>query len=233
MRLPGLSVLPVLAILLIFLSLGLHCGQSTEERRLSVYELGADPTPENIQKLRDLWTDPDGQVRATALNKLVGLDVPDAEALCVESLADADDFVRSIAAKLIGDLGNAAHADLLVARLMEDPFPRARENAAVSLGILGGDAAVAGLIQGLDDPLTKVRLAAAKGLRITDPVAGIAALSRVLLEDPAWEVRVQAAGALGLTADADVLPVLEAAKEDENASVRSAVDNAILTLEVP
>jgi HEAT repeat protein len=223
----------LLAVLLVMLCFGLHCEQSAESRRGSVYDLGSDPTPENLQKLRVLWADPDGDVRATALNKLVGLGVPDAEALAVESLGDTDDFVRSIAAKLLGDLGNAAHSGLLVARLNEDPYPRARENAATALGELGGPEAVAGLIQGLDDPLIKVRLASAKGLRITDPAAAIAPLCRVLLEDPAWEVRVQAAGALGLTADPEVLPVLQSAMDDENSSVRSAVENAILAVEVP
>ena len=53
------------------------CGQTADQRRASIYELRADPTEENIARIRGLLSDPDRDVRATAMNTLVGLRQPD------------------------------------------------------------------------------------------------------------------------------------------------------------
>jgi HEAT repeat protein len=49
----------------------------------------------------------------------------------------------------------------------------------------------------------------------------------LLLEDPIWEIRVQAARGLGATGDPAVLPVLESALADDNEFVSSAAANAL------
>ena len=205
----------------------LHCDRTTEQRRASVYELSNDPTEENLRQLRDMLSDPDRDVRATALNALVGLEPPDAEQRVLAALDDEDGFVRSIAAKLAGDLGLHEQVPLLVTKLLEDPDPWVRQRSAQTLETLGGDAAAAGLAQGLDDPLKQVRLAAVTGIRQLDPGRAKQALARLLLEASEWEVRAQAAGALGRTGDPEMIPVLEAALEDESPFVRRAAANAL------
>jgi HEAT repeat protein len=87
------------------------------------------------------------------------------------------------------------------------------------------------LAQGLDDPMQNVRLAAVTGLRKLDPRTAKPALARLLLEDSVWEIRVQAARALGLTGAPEVLPVLEAALYDPNEFVRSAASHALRVFE--
>lgn len=203
------------------------CGQAPVEKIGSIYDWKADPTEANRAKIRALLGDPDHDVRATALHALVTLDVPDSEELALGSLDDEDGFVRSTAAKLLGDVGNPAAAGALVGPLLEDTDPVVRQRAAESLAELGGTTAVEGLARALADPMKEVRLAAVKGLRELDPAYAAAALARIVLEDPEWEIRVQAANALGLTGDAEMAPVLEKAGEDENEFVRSAASEAL------
>jgi len=206
------------------------CGADATGRVVSVYELTADPNEENLKKIRALLTDEDGDVRATALNALVTLDVPDAEALALASLGDADPFVRATAAKLTGDVGNPANAQRLVERLRDDGNPIVRQRAAEALAELRGDVAVAGLAAGMDDVSQNVRLAAVRGIRMLDPGFAPQTLERLLSSDPNWEIRVQAATALGASGDPLAAPALEAALEDRNEFVRSAVANALRDL---
>jgi HEAT repeat protein len=76
-----------------------------------------------------------------------------------------------------------------------------------------------------------VRLAATRGLRELDPGFAKPELARLLLEDPQYEIRVQAARALGLTGDPEIRSLLESALEDPNEFVRAAAANALRTHE--
>lgn len=201
------------------------CAENAAERRAGLYENRNDS-----EFLRKMMQDQDRDVRATALNLLIQNDPPDAEALVLGALQDPEGFVRSIAAKLVGDLGNQANAPAVVEILVADPDPRARQTAARALEELGGEAAAAGLALGLDDPMKDVRLAAITGLRNLDPGRAKPTLARLLLEDAAWEIRVQAAGALGLTGDPAMIPLLENARDDESHQVQQAAANAIKRL---
>jgi HEAT repeat protein len=215
------------AIPLILCLVAVHCGTPPEERRLSIYKLKSEPTPENIDRIRASLDDPDRDVRATALHALVGLAVPDSGALALDALGDADGFVRATAAKLVGDLGDPDHVEAVRAVLSRDPDPVARQRAAESLTRLGGAGAVAALAHGLSDPMERVRLTAVRGLAKLDPASAREELARLLHEDAVWEIRAEAAHALGLTGDPDVLSDLEAASADPNEFVRSAVSNAL------
>jgi len=215
------------AILAVACLLALHCGSRPEERRLAIYELKSDPTQEHVQRIRDLLADPDRDVRATALNALVGLDTPDSGSLALNAFQDPDGFVRATAAKLLGDLGDPAHVVALSECLARDSDPVARQRAAESLSRLGGPGALEALAGGLADPMDRVRIAVVEGLAKIDPGYARLQLVRVLREDAVWEVRARAAHALGLSGDPEVLPGLRAALEDPNEFVRSAAGNAL------
>jgi HEAT repeat protein len=205
------------------------CQDTRNEKISAVYELKADPTAANVERLREMLDDPDRDVRATALNALVSLREDDARALALEHLDDEDGFVRATAAKLVGDLGRQEDADVLVVRLTQDSDPIVRQRAAQALARVGGERAVEGLARGLTDPIDDVRLACARGVRELDPSAATAQLARLLLDDPNYEIRVQAARALGSTGDPEVRALLEAALEDPNEFVRAATVNALRT----
>ena len=177
-------------------------------------------------------TDPDRNVRATALNVLVGLEVPDAVELSQNALADTDGFVRATAAKLLGDTKDPLHVDLLAERLGEDSDPIVRQRAAEALADVGGAEAAAALTRGVEDPVDRVRLAAVEGLTDLGPAVAITGLIRLLREDTVWEVRAQAARALGGTDSPEAAAALEEALGDPNEFVRSAAENGLRLLEL-
>ena len=219
---PGLP-----AILAVACLVAVHCGPRPEDRRLSIYDLKSNPTQENVELIRDLLADTDRDVRATALNALVGLDAADSAALALHALGDPDGFVRATAAKLLGDLADPAHVVALSECLLRDPDPVARQRAAESLTRLGGPGALDALAQGLADPMERVRMAVVDGLAKIDPGYARLELARLLREDAVWEVRAQAAHALGLSGDPEIAADLRAALEDPNEFVRSAAGNAL------
>jgi HEAT repeat protein len=198
-----------------------------DERRAAIYELKADPTEANVLQIRAWLADPDRDVRATALNGLVGLQVDDAPAIARAALNDRDGFVRATAAKLLGDLGDPLAVEALAPLLEADPDPVARQRAAESIARLGGDPAVRVLALALADPMERVRRAAIAGLVDLDPGFARHDLARLLREDAVWEVRAEAAHALGRTGDPAVVADLEAALDDPNEFVRTAAANAL------
>jgi len=208
------------------------CIKTAAERRASIYDLRDDPTEKHVQAIRNYTNDPDRNVRATALNVLVGLEVPDAVALSRGALSDRDGFVRATAAKLLGDTKDSAHVTLLAEHLSDDSDPIVRQRAAEALADVGGPGAVEALTLGLEDPVDKVRLASVEGLRVLGPAAARKGLERLLREDTVWEVRAQAARALGGAGAPEAAEALDAALEDPNEFVRSAAQNALRMLEL-
>jgi HEAT repeat protein len=80
-----------------------------------------------------------------------------------ELAGDEDDGVRGRAVELIGLLGGAADADILLARV-RDPSAEVRARAARALGRLGADEAAAELREALADRIPYVRASAAIAL---------------------------------------------------------------------
>ena len=202
------------------------CGDDKNQKISSIYEMKANPTERNEAAIRRLVESPDRDVRATALNALLALEVSDGHALTRKALDDPDGFVRATAAKLLGDLAEGQDAEALVARLVEDQDPIVRRRSAEALDRIGGAAAVAGLARGLADPIDEVRLACARGVRHLDAEAALPDLLRIAIEDPSYDVRVQAVGALGETGAPEALPVFEQTIADENEFVRAATAHA-------
>jgi len=208
-----------------------HCDGDANERRTSVYKLRADPTEENLAEIRLMLGDPDRDIRATALNALVGLEVPDSAELALAGLVDEDGFVRATAAKLLGDLDDPSTVGALRDALLGDSDAVARQRAAESLAELGGPDALEALSSGLGDPMQRVRLASVEGLRVLDPSYARDRLLALLVDDSVWEVRAQVARTLGTTGETEVRPALEAALGDPNEFVRSAATNALKMLD--
>jgi HEAT repeat protein len=217
----------VLALPLLGLLAFCGCSKDTDEVIGSIYEWKRNPSARNVEKIRGLLDDPDPDIRATAMNSLITLPVPDAAEIARGGLDDPNGFVRSVAAGRMGSVGDGSDVEALARLLLEDSDRIVRQRAAESLTELGGDDAVAALAAALDDPMENVRLAAVRGVRQLDPTVAIPELARLLLEDPEWKIRVQAAGALGATGDPTVVPVLESCLADANEFVRGAAAHAI------
>jgi HEAT repeat protein len=192
-----------------------------------IYRWSADPTEENLQSIRERLGEEDGDVRVTALFTLVGAGVPDATALAMAGLEDEDGFVRATAGKLLGDLKAHEAVEGLVEHLLTDSHPIVRQRCAEALGEIGGSAAELGLVQAMDDPLKNVRQAAVQAVSRLNPALGYTGLARLLLNDPEWEIRAEAARGVGRSGAEDARELLEAALEDSHEMVRAAAAHAI------
>lgn len=217
--------LPGFLVLLCLAASG--CGSDPAERRGSIYALKADPTARNVQLIRERLADPDRDVRATVLNALVELEVADAAQLVQGALDDPDGFVRATAAKLLGDLDRSSLVPALARVLAQDPDPVVRQRAAESLARLGGPSALEALSYALVDPIERVRGAVVEALGDLDPGFAVEALIELLQTDGVWEIRAQAAQALGQSGDPAAAVALNEALSDPNEFVRSAVANAL------
>lgn len=140
-------------------------------------------------------------------------------------LASDDSFVRSTAAELVGLLGDANHASLLLG-LADDTDPSVRAQAARALGRLGAASVFATLASLLEDDDDEVQAAAAQALgSLSDPRA-----SRLLLkmaDEAAFSPGRAAASALGRI-DRDLL-ARAAGRHDASPHLRAAADTAALS----
>lgn len=203
------------------------CEGSPESRRTEIYEMKAEPSVENIESIRVMLDDRDRDVRATALNALIGLGIDDGRALVARSLDDEDGFVRATAAKLAADLQAVDLVATLAGMLQRDSDPIVRQRAAEALKRLAGDEAALALAQALEDPVDRVRMAVVDGVAALDPTLAIPALIRLLGNDPVWEIRAEAAYALGKSGLPESFTALEDRREDSNEFVRAAISNAL------
>lgn len=202
------------------------CQESVDDRRAAIYDLKRDPTPENLELIRGFLDDDDNDVRATALFALVDLRTDDALAVALTGVDDPDGYVRRVAADMLGEIEDSSTVPVLTKLLLGDADPKVRRAAALSLVAIGGPDAVVGLSQALVDPMKEVRLAATKGVADLDPLSSVETLSVMVLDDPDWEIRAQAARALGDSGLSELIPVLEQAESDPNEFVRAAAARA-------
>ena len=102
--------------------------------------------------------------------------------------------------------------------LSADPEPAARSRAASELGMIGGEPAIAALVQALRDPSKEVRASAAAALG----AIGMPAIGALLaaLADGNWVVRYRAAEAIGSVRDPRSVAALIRALADEKDHVR-------------
>lgn len=207
------------------------CEDTPDERRAKIYERARQGDASDIAWIREQLLDPRADVRATALFQLVASEAADAEALATSAAADEDSLVRKIAAKCLGDLGRSSSVPTLADLVLEDSDPRVRRAAAEALLEIGGPGAIAPLLQALEDPIKEVRLAAIRGVVRRAPDQAVESLASALLDDPEWEVRVQAAAGLGRSGRADMVAILNQAANDPNEFVRASVRKALQELE--
>ncbi|MEV6760947.1 fumarate reductase/succinate dehydrogenase flavoprotein subunit [Streptomyces sp. NPDC051105] len=172
----------------------------------------------------------DPVVRAAALDVLRALRLGDA-GLFAAALPDADPAVRIEAVRALVSVDAAE----VLADAVADPSREVRVTVAKALGTVGA-AGAAAQVDGVLDALTAlagdldvlVRGAAYEalaGVGCPPPLAGSAVAA---LADPAWQVRVGAARALGAAGAAVAVPALAKSLADANADVRKAAVLALI-----
>ena len=146
----------------------------------------------------------------------------------VQALGDEDVFVRSPAARVLGEMGLEAVPPLIQA--LEDENVQVRGGAVWALRLMGPEAkeAVPALIQALGDEDVFVCRDAALALGEIGPEEGVILALSQALEDEEWLVRRAAARVLGnIGPEEGVVVALIEALEDENVQVRGGAAIAL------
>jgi HEAT repeat protein len=139
------------------------------------------------------------------------LDIGAAALPQLRELAQADDpHLRAGAVELIGWLGEAGDADLLVGA-MEDPAAEVRARSAAALGRLAETEGTAALTRALDDRMYFVRLHAARALGQVGDRDAVERLLRQARDDKFEAARAAAEAVAAIDPDA----LLVAAKEPD------------------
>jgi HEAT repeat protein len=194
--------------------------------RLAESEAGLDLLIERIRSAQ-------GETRALLLTALGAAQPNEAVlALLDAALADPDAGLRAAAAEAAAGLEGGARPLVLALRaLLVDEAADVRLFSALAMGYLVEPDNVTPLIALLDDPVLEVRTAAAESLASHGryAISAIEPLRWRLLEDDAFEVRAQAARALGRigVASPTVQVALAAACAGPEASVRKAARESL------
>ncbi len=147
----------------------------------------------------------------------------------IRDLTSKNPRARAFAAHALGDVDDPTERRRAVEALLgalEDDRPEVRAEACSSLGDLGEDTAIAGLIKRLDDGAAPVRQNAAIALGTLRAAAGFEPLAEALRSGPA-DLRFQAATSLAEIDPRRAFEPLLAALSDKDGQVASSAALAL------
>lgn len=145
--------------------------------------------------LRELLSDPDPRVRATAVKIVEVSGNVEGMRLLVGALGDPDDRVRANAVEAFEEIGDPRYAQLLIP-FLSDPDNRVRANAAKALWVLGRREVKETLEGMLAAPEEEMRLSAAWAIGEMRYEGFVRVLEDRMKEEPSPRVRARLAEAL-------------------------------------
>jgi HEAT repeat protein len=183
---------------------------------------GAEPLPDALAQMKS----PDVIKRRIAAQELVTMRNPGSAPALIEALSDKDAYVRTLAARALGNLRWAEAAKPLANAALTDKSPTVRQTALLSLRFLGETHAVPTLQKALNDPDETVRATAANNLAFFHNPASAQALVDAT-KDVSPVVRRNAYAALGQMQDASNAPALLVGIKDSDPWVRANAAQAL------
>lgn len=188
------------------------------------YELGRSPSEPNKTRLAAMLKDQDRDVRAAVLVVMGSVDPVRAKALALQAFDDPDGVVRGACVRILA-VGIAADAELaqrLAARADDDPDWQVRRQALEAIAALPEEQMRETVARGLADSVHQVRAVALRVGAEHPGLLPVEQVAKLVVEDPDWENRVQAAQVLGASKDPAAYAALNQASADGNEFVRAA-----------
>jgi HEAT repeat protein len=219
-----------------------------EERRDALTQLGSMNHPSAARAAVSALNDPLPIVRATAAAAILAMPTEESAGSLIPMLSDRDEFVRREVAYALGRTRSRTAVSPLVELLLNDKIDGVRGAAAVGLGGIADERAVASLSFVLDPqfglPASKksrrsrreqnpfVLRAAARALGQIGSRAGVPALITALQDEKAdSDVRRESATALGMIADPATAPALRGQLTAPDAYLSAAINEALLRIQ--
>jgi len=197
------------------------CSTGVDERIRRVYALGRHSSEPNKDRIEASLRDEDRDVRATALVVMGTVDDDRARRMAAGALQDPDGMVRAVAVTLCGAGADPETIRLLTALATRDPVWQVRSRALDAIAASDDPAVREAFVSALSDSVRHVRLAALRGGIGHPGLLPADRLSDLVVSDPVWENRVEAARALGASTEPTAYAGLDAAVEDPNEFVRA------------
>ena len=168
-------------------------------RRSAVNIINRFPPSDLASRLAGLFSDLDPNVRESAVRLAHDLQTPDSHAAVLARCKDEDELVRIAALEYLRTLPTTQAVPVL-SNALGDSSPKVRAAAVQVLGSFEGDESNGALQTALHDPDAWVRYFAIRSLTQNGGSAGSRRVLQNLAEgDPAEQVRVAAAEAIGLS----------------------------------
>jgi HEAT repeat protein len=205
------------------------CGAGIDDRISRVYAMGRHPSEANKNRIEALLRDRDRDVRATAVVVMAGIDPDRARRMAAIALQDSDGLVRASAVSLCGTDEETLRS--LAGLAVSDPVWQVRTRALDAIASSEDPAVREAFASALSDSVRHVRRSALRAAAEHPGLVAVDRLSDLVISDPDWENRVEAAGALGASKDPAAYVGLDAAVADPNEFVRAAASRQRRALE--
>ena len=204
------------------LSLITGCAQGLDQRIDRAYRLARNPTAGNKNRIEALLKDGDRDLRATALVLMETIDTERARRMAADALGDPDGLVRAAAVSVVGADADATTLPVLIALASDDPVWQVRARVLETIVPSDDPALKEKFANALSDPIWRVRRAALRAGVGHPGLLPADRLAELVVSDPDWENRVEAAHGLGASKDPAAYPALDAALKDSNEFVRAS-----------
>lgn len=155
-------------------------------RIAAIYALGKLDDPKGIPALVAVLDDPDPDLRALAMGKLVFFNDRSLVPRLVQALGDREPRVRQHALYALQRLKAASAADQIARVLGRDKDETTRYNAVLALAAVGTRKQVPAFVQALDDPSIKIMVAALQALARLAPGQVARHVVRIVREERRW-----------------------------------------------
>jgi HEAT repeat protein len=220
-----LKVVPIVVVWLAIAMLP-GCNTGIDDRIRRAYAMAKNPSEPNKNRIEALLRDEDRDVRATALVVMGTIDRDRARRMAAGALTDPDGLVRAAAVPLCSDRADAETFRLVTAGATDDPVWQVRARALEAIASSEDPAVREAFVRALSDPVRHVRRAALRAGIEHPGLLAVDLLNALVVSDPDWENRVEAATALGASKDPAAYAGLDAAIGDSNEFVRATAARA-------
>ncbi|MEW4527021.1 HEAT repeat domain-containing protein [Maioricimonas sp. JC845] len=203
-----------------------------EARNSAILEIASQPTPQVLDALQQLLSDPDASMfaRQAAAETFGQIGPPDGTAILYRMVDSDDPTLRELAAIGLGRAPSAETVHRLIAAL-SDKVNTVRNVAERSLLAMEDELAAHGvepLLKLLEHPVPLSRSPAARLLGITRDARALQPLLNHLQNDRQWLARMWAAKGLGDLGKIEAAgPLTHAMQHDEKNRVRAASAEAL------
>ena len=225
------SVLKVVAFGGLAMALFAGCSTGVDDRIRRVYALGRYPSEPNKARIEASVRDENRDVRATALVVMETIDKDRARRMAAGALRDSDGLVRAAAVTVCGGGADPETIRLLTALATGDPVWQVRSRALEAIAASDDPVVREAFERALSDSVRHVRRAAFRAGIEHPGLLPVDRLSSLVVSDPDWENRAEAARALGASKEPAAYAGLDAAVADPNEFVRATAAQGRRALE--